>query len=117
MTMSKNKFSISLLVLFFIAQGFAFFYQIPKGTEFFKFSMYHEITYYQFEVYVDKKKLSDDEFLKRYKFNRKGNWRAIEHLLNGIKQYERFHDGGGKVRVVCNYTEDLDQLTWKWKNY
>jgi len=111
-----NKISIVLLVIFMMLQVYAFVYQLPSGTEFFKFSMYHEVTYYQFEVYADGKLLTDQEFQARYSFQSKGGWRAIEHLFNGIRQHEQFYNQGEQIEVICHYTEDLDENVWRWSN-
>ena len=106
-----------LLYLFFGLQIASFVAQIEYGTEYFKFSMYHEITKYKFVCVVDEKQLSSKEFFKRYRFQDSGNWRAIEHLFFGIKTRETFYGNKmEKVSVQCSYSEDLDVKSWKWEN-
>lgn len=71
---------------------------------------------YEIQTSINGRNLSPDEILSRYRQPSKGgNWQAIQHVLDKIKQYEETYGRNDKALVSVTYSVNgHPKQQWYW---
>lgn len=112
----KITFRRSFLVVFFALQVLGILIGKFSDVRYFCWAPYDQFSFYEMNVSIDGRELSEGEILQRYRMDKRGrNNRNIHNVISKIRQYEKTFSKGKNVTVELSYEiNGYRQETWIW---
>lgn len=106
----------SFLVIFFGLQILGILVGKFSDARFFCWAPYDQFSFYEINVSIDGRELSDQEILQRYHRGKRGrNNRNIHNVISNVRQYEETYATEKNVTVELSYeVNGHRQETWVW---
>lgn len=103
-------------VAFLAAQVVAIGYGRVGPSRYFAWAPYDAITLYSLEVRIGDEALNTEGAARRYRLDSPGrDNRAIQHVIDAIRQYEQTYGAGDRADVLMRYrTNGGPERTWRW---
>lgn len=110
--MTRTLAAVVLLAFQLVMIGYARF--VP--SRYFCWAPMDSQNLYSIAVVIDGRELEPDEILARYRQPAEGgNWQAIQHALDKVRQYEETYGRDDGAEVVVTYTVNgHPEETWHW---
>ncbi|MDE2659514.1 MAG: hypothetical protein OXI45_04825 [Acidobacteriota bacterium] len=110
--MTRTLAAIALLAFQVVMIGYARF--VP--SRYFCWAPMDSQNLYSIAVVIDGRELGPEEIEARYRQPAQGgNWQAIQHALDKVRQYEETYGQDDDAEVVVTYTVNgHPEETWTW---
>jgi len=110
--MTRTLAAIALLAFRVAMIGYARF--VP--SRYFCWAPMDSQNLYSIAVVIDGRELGPEEIERRYRQPAQGgNWQAIQHALDKVRQYEETYGQDDDAEVVVTYTVNgHPEETWTW---